>query len=200
MVENPQLVTVNQAVRRREAAGAARPATAQEVGGGDCGAHQSAGRIPRPAGLEGSRLAAKLQAIAELDLEELHTIDPRAATAATDTGGSRPTRPNRHGHIAELTHATVRVSPVRVPSGLAASISIGEGRHDRSDGNGLCLTGQSSRRPDQPDRRYAVIFPRDRGLMRRIDTTAVIAGEGCEGLPARRVVKPLGRRDGDRLT
>jgi hypothetical protein len=29
-----------------------------------------------PASLEGSRLADKLQAIAELDLEELHTIDP----------------------------------------------------------------------------------------------------------------------------
>jgi hypothetical protein len=29
-----------------------------------------------PASLQGSRLADKLQAIAELDLEELHTIDP----------------------------------------------------------------------------------------------------------------------------
>jgi hypothetical protein len=29
-----------------------------------------------PASLEGSRLAAKLQAITELDLEELHAIDP----------------------------------------------------------------------------------------------------------------------------
>jgi hypothetical protein len=45
------------------------------------GPNRSAGRIPRlarqlPDNLEGSRLADKLQAIAEVDLEELHAIDP----------------------------------------------------------------------------------------------------------------------------
>jgi hypothetical protein len=49
------------------------------------------------------------------------------------------------------------------------------GPHDRSTRNGLCLTGQSFRRPDQPHRRHAVVFPEDRGLMRDIDATAVIA-------------------------
>jgi len=36
--------------------------------------------------------------------------------------------------------------------------------------------------------------------MRRIDTTAVIAGEGCVGLPARSIMKRLRRRDRDRLS
>jgi hypothetical protein len=47
--------------------------------GGD--ADRSARRLPRwldnlPANLEGSRLAEKLQAIAEIDLDELQAIDP----------------------------------------------------------------------------------------------------------------------------
>jgi hypothetical protein len=46
-----------------------------------------------PASLEGPRLADKLQAIAELDLEELHTIDPPRGFGPTDTGGSPPGHP-----------------------------------------------------------------------------------------------------------
>ena len=64
--------------RRRRGA----PATAATVGGGGSDTDRFAGRISRawldnlPASLEGSRLSEKLQAITELDLEELHAIDP----------------------------------------------------------------------------------------------------------------------------
>ena len=46
-----------------------------------------------PASLEGSRLAEKLQAIAELDLEELQAIEIPRGYAATDRGGSPPIHP-----------------------------------------------------------------------------------------------------------
>lgn len=51
-----------------------------------------------------------------------------------------------------------------------------------------------------PHRRDAVIVSRDQGLMRDIDATVVVANSGCLGLPARRVVERLSRRDGDRLS
>jgi hypothetical protein len=60
---------------------AAHPAAAKTVDDGGSRAHRSAGRFRAwldtlPANLEGSRLAEKLLAIAELDLEELQMIDP----------------------------------------------------------------------------------------------------------------------------
>ena len=75
------------------------------------GAHQSTRRIPRwldklPPNLEGSSLAEKLQAIAELDLEELQTIDPPRGTAATDTGGLDRHDPIAMAILLNLTHAT----------------------------------------------------------------------------------------------
>src|SRR5260370_42094366 len=71
------------------ATAAAPPVAAQTLGGSGCDPDRPAGRIPclagqpRPApgqalptSLNESRLAEKLQAIAELDLEELQAIEP----------------------------------------------------------------------------------------------------------------------------
>jgi len=67
-----------------------------------------------PANLEGSRLAEKLLAIAELDLEELHMIDPPRGYGrdwhgrfSTDTTQTTMTK------LLNLTHATLRRNSAR---------------------------------------------------------------------------------------
>jgi hypothetical protein len=91
---------------------AAHPATAKTVGDGvaaliDLQDEYRAWLDTLPANLEGSRLAEKLLAIAELDLEELHMIDPPRGYGrdwhgrfSTDTTQTTMTK------LLNLTHAT----------------------------------------------------------------------------------------------
>ena len=58
-----------------------------------------------PESLEGSPTAEKLQAITEIDLDELQAIDPRAATAATDT--TRSPNDTTMAKLLNLTDTTV---------------------------------------------------------------------------------------------
>jgi hypothetical protein len=65
----------------RPAHAAAQPAAAAALGGGGGSTGRPSGRNRvwldnLPASLEGSRLAQKLLAITELDLEELQSMDP----------------------------------------------------------------------------------------------------------------------------
>jgi hypothetical protein len=57
-----------------------------------------------PANLEGSRLAEKLQAVTEIDLDELQRSIHRAATAATDAEGAAHPIPRSNLH--NLTDTT----------------------------------------------------------------------------------------------
>ena len=109
----------------RDAVGATHPTATPALGGGGGGADRAPGRIPRLA-RQSTGQPGRLEAGREADTLSSSSISRscrrstyRAATAATDTGGSPPASSKRHGQIAELDahnfHLRAGRLPVRPP-------------------------------------------------------------------------------------